>query len=108
MVAEINELTDANAPPERVREEATSMSSEPLALGISHKTAPVAVRERLALTTPEAQRSGQELVATDAIREAVAISTCNRTEITWSATPSAPRPSCSRGWPSARARARPS
>jgi glutamyl-tRNA reductase len=57
------------------------MSSELLCLGISHKTAPVAVRERLALTTPEAQRLCQELVATDAIREAVAISTCNRTEI---------------------------
>ncbi len=57
------------------------MSSELLCLGISHKTARVAVRERLALTTPEAQRLCQELVETDAIREAVAISTCNRTEI---------------------------
>jgi glutamyl-tRNA reductase len=57
------------------------VSSELLCLGISHKTAPVAVRERLALTTPEAQRLCQQLVATDAIREAVAISTCNRTEI---------------------------
>ncbi len=57
------------------------MSSELLCLGISHKTAPVAVRERLALTSPEAQRLCQELVETEAIREAVAISTCNRTEI---------------------------
>jgi glutamyl-tRNA reductase len=57
------------------------VSGELLCLGISHKTAPVAVRERLALTTPEAQRLCQELVETDAIREAVAISTCNRTEI---------------------------
>jgi glutamyl-tRNA reductase len=57
------------------------VSSELLCLGISHKTAPVAVRERLALTAPEAQRLCQELVETDAIREAVAISTCNRTEI---------------------------
>jgi glutamyl-tRNA reductase len=57
------------------------MSSELLCLGISHKTAPVAVRERLALTTPEAQRLCQDLVATEAVREAVAISTCNRTEI---------------------------
>jgi glutamyl-tRNA reductase len=54
---------------------------ELLCLGISHKTAPVAVRERLALTAPEAQRLCQELVETEAIREAVAISTCNRTEI---------------------------
>jgi glutamyl-tRNA reductase len=57
------------------------MSSELLCLGISHKTAPVAVRERLALTAPEAQRLCQELVETEAVREAVAISTCNRTEI---------------------------
>jgi glutamyl-tRNA reductase len=57
------------------------VSGELLCLGISHKTAPVAVRERLALTMPEAQRLCQELVETDAIREAVAISTCNRTEI---------------------------
>jgi len=57
------------------------MSSELLCLGISHKTAPVAVRERLALTTKEGQALCRELVATDAIREAVAISTCNRTEI---------------------------
>jgi glutamyl-tRNA reductase len=57
------------------------MSSELLCLGISHKTAPVAVRERLALTTKDAQTLCRELVETDAVREAVAISTCNRTEI---------------------------
>ena len=52
-----------------------------LALGVSHKTAPLALRERLAL--PEGRASGvlAELVAGDAIREAVAISTCNRTEL---------------------------
>jgi glutamyl-tRNA reductase len=55
--------------------------SELLCLGISHKTAPVAVRERLSLTVKEAQALCRELVETDAIREAVAISTCNRTEI---------------------------
>jgi glutamyl-tRNA reductase len=58
-----------------------SGGGELLCLGISHKTAPVAVRERLALTTREAQALCRELVASDAIREAVAISTCNRTEI---------------------------
>jgi glutamyl-tRNA reductase len=55
--------------------------SELLCLGISQKTAPVAVRERLALTTKEAQALCQELVESDHIREAVAISTCNRTEV---------------------------
>jgi glutamyl-tRNA reductase len=55
--------------------------SELLCLGISQKTAPVAVRERLALTTKEAQALCRELVDSDHIREAVAISTCNRTEV---------------------------
>ncbi|HEY6760955.1 MAG TPA: glutamyl-tRNA reductase [Baekduia sp.] len=54
---------------------------ELLCLGISHKTAPVAVRERLALTTREAQDLCRELTETGAVREAVAISTCNRTEV---------------------------
>jgi glutamyl-tRNA reductase len=55
--------------------------SELLALGISHKTAPVALRERLALTQTESEQVLKDLVATDAVREAVAISTCNRTEL---------------------------
>jgi len=52
-----------------------------LALGVSHKTAPVAVRERLALPEGRATRVLGELVAHDGILEAVAISTCNRTEL---------------------------
>ncbi len=55
--------------------------SELLALGVSHHTAPVAVRERLALTTKGSDELLRELCATEAIDEAVAISTCNRTEI---------------------------
>jgi glutamyl-tRNA reductase len=57
------------------------MSSELIVLGISHHTAPVALRERLALTERAGQRLLQELVAQDDVSEAVAISTCNRTEI---------------------------
>jgi glutamyl-tRNA reductase len=55
--------------------------SELLCLGISHKTAPVAVRERLSLSQKDADALTRELVATDEVREAVAISTCNRTEV---------------------------
>jgi glutamyl-tRNA reductase len=55
--------------------------SELLVLGISHNTAPVALRERLALTERAGQRFLQELVARDEVEEAVSISTCNRTEI---------------------------
>jgi len=54
---------------------------ELLALGVSHKTAPVALRERLALTPREAERFMREAVATPAVSEAVAISTCNRSEV---------------------------
>ena len=52
-----------------------------LALGVSHKTAPVALRERLALPEGRAARVLAELVTHEAIHEAVAISTCNRTEV---------------------------
>jgi glutamyl-tRNA reductase len=55
--------------------------TELLVLGISHNTAPVALRERLALTERAASRFMTELVAHDEVEEAVAISTCNRTEI---------------------------
>ena len=52
-----------------------------LALGVSHKTAPVAVRERLALPEGRATRVLAELVSHAEIHEAVAISTCNRIEL---------------------------
>jgi glutamyl-tRNA reductase len=55
--------------------------SELLALGISHKTAPVALRERLAFTESEAVDFAREATATAEVREAVVISTCNRTEV---------------------------
>jgi glutamyl-tRNA reductase len=57
------------------------VTSELIVLGVSHNTAPVALRERLALTERAGKRFLQELVAYEAISEAVAISTCNRTEI---------------------------
>ena len=55
--------------------------SELLALGISHKTAPVALRERLAFTQSEAGEFSRAATATAEVREAVVISTCNRTEV---------------------------
>ncbi|HEY1596764.1 MAG TPA: glutamyl-tRNA reductase [Thermoleophilaceae bacterium] len=57
------------------------MSSRLLALGISHKTAPLALRERLALPEGRAATVMRELVAQADVHEAVVISTCNRTEI---------------------------
>jgi glutamyl-tRNA reductase len=55
--------------------------SELLALGVSHKTAPLDLRERLALTEGRAAGVLGELVASEPIREATALSTCNRTEL---------------------------
>jgi len=52
-----------------------------LALGASHKTAPLDVRERLALPEGRATHVLAELVGHAEIHEAVAISTCNRTEL---------------------------
>ena len=55
--------------------------AELLALGVSHRTAPLDLRERLAL--PEGRAVGVlgELVSSEQVHEAAAISTCNRTEL---------------------------
>ncbi len=76
---------DEPSPPEQTperqaRERETGMS-ELLALGVSHKTAPVALRERLAFTEPQARELAESALASIEVREAVVISTCNRTEI---------------------------
>jgi len=55
--------------------------TELLAVGASHKTAPLALRERIALTEHGAEPLLRELTADAAIGEAVALSTCNRTEL---------------------------
>jgi glutamyl-tRNA reductase len=48
-------------------------------LGMNHRTAPIAVRERLAVDDPRPLL--QKLVASDEIDEAVLFSTCNRVEV---------------------------
>jgi glutamyl-tRNA reductase len=55
--------------------------TELLALGASHKTASLAVRERLALLDGQVEPFLHELMALPEIGEAVALSTCNRTEL---------------------------
>jgi glutamyl-tRNA reductase len=55
--------------------------SELLALGVSHKTAPLELRERLSLTEGRAVSALGELTGAAGIHEAAAISTCNRTEL---------------------------
>ena len=55
--------------------------SELLVIGVSHKTAPVEVRERLALPETRASEFIRELRGSAQVQEAVAVSTCNRTEL---------------------------
>jgi glutamyl-tRNA reductase len=52
-----------------------------LALGLNHKTAPVALREQIAFATEQIGAALHGLVALPAVNEAAIISTCNRTEI---------------------------
>jgi glutamyl-tRNA reductase len=52
-----------------------------LVLGLSHKTAPVEQREKAALSEKEARALLRSLVLGGAVTEAVALSTCNRTEV---------------------------
>ena len=73
-----------------------------LVLGVSHRTAPVAVRERLAVV-PEAMESVlAALAALPSIREAALLSTCNRVEIYSrhrSGTATGPRRASATRWP---------
>jgi glutamyl-tRNA reductase len=57
------------------------MTGELLALGASHKTASLELRERIALPTGRAARVLAELTEHHAVYEAVALFTCNRTEL---------------------------
>ncbi|WP_168388261.1 glutamyl-tRNA reductase [Zobellella endophytica] len=52
-----------------------------LVLGINHKTASVALRERVAFGPDLAPRALHELMHTQGVEEAVIVSTCNRTEL---------------------------
>jgi glutamyl-tRNA reductase len=55
--------------------------TELLLVGISHRIAPVALRERVAFTERQAARFVTALCIEPTITEAVSISTCNRTEL---------------------------
>src|SRR5581483_4395609 len=52
-----------------------------LALGISYKTAPLDLREQCALTEGRAAGVIRGLLEFEAVTEAAALSTCNRTEL---------------------------
>ncbi|MDP5207735.1 glutamyl-tRNA reductase, partial [Alishewanella sp. SMS9] len=54
------------------------------ALGINHKTAPVALREKLAFAPEQVPEALQQLAAKLQLVDAVILSTCNRTELYFS------------------------
>ena len=50
-------------------------------VGANHRTAPLAVLERLAIAPDDVAKAVADLAGRDTIREAVVLSTCGRTEI---------------------------
>jgi glutamyl-tRNA reductase len=50
-------------------------------IGVNHKTAPVEVREQLAISEKNLPDSLQQLLRIDGVREGMILSTCNRVEI---------------------------
>lgn len=52
-----------------------------VAVGLTHRTAPVEIREQFALSSDEQAALLAALLADEAAKEAVVISTCNRTEV---------------------------
>lgn len=52
-----------------------------LALGINHKSAPVALREKVAFTPDSLVQALSSLKSLDGVSESVIVSTCNRTEL---------------------------
>ena len=57
-------------------------------LGLNHKTAPVALREKVAFTEERLIDALRALRRESGVAEAVILSTCNRTEVYWSGTAS--------------------
>src|SRR5262249_42627180 len=66
-------------PPGRAR--GGGVLSRLICIGLSHRTAPVEQREKAALSEPEARALLRDLGAAPVVREVVALSTCNRTEL---------------------------
>jgi len=52
-----------------------------LVLGINHRTAPVEIREKVVFADAELPEALRALTQVPEVREAVIVSTCNRTEL---------------------------
>jgi len=60
---------------------ANGSRSELILLGINHNTAPIEVRERLAIPAAQLADATRSLVAAPGVREGLILSTCNRVEL---------------------------
>ena len=49
-------------------------------IGVNHKSAPLTVRERLAISPARLQEATQSLLSVPCVREGMVLSTCNRVE----------------------------
>jgi len=58
-----------------------SASTQLVLLGVNHKTAPIELREQLAIPAHRLAEATSQLLARPGIREAMILSTCNRVEI---------------------------
>lgn len=67
--------------PKTSEERAKAADTQVIVIGLSHKTATVEVRERLAVQEENWQTVGKAIAALPSIKEAAVISTCNRFEI---------------------------
>ena len=52
-----------------------------LVIGVNHRSAPLAVLERVALSSDDVGKAVERLAQRDNVREVVVVSTCNRTEV---------------------------
>ncbi len=60
----------------------TSMNAGNLLLfGVNHKTAPIELREQIAIPAERLAEATQSLAQTPGVREAMILSTCNRVEL---------------------------
>jgi glutamyl-tRNA reductase len=59
-------------------------------LGLNHKTAPIELRERLAIGPQQLEEATRSLVQAPGVLEGMILSTCNRVELLTSQEPDAP------------------
>ncbi len=60
-----------------------------LTLGLSHHTAPLEVREQVAISPEQSDAALRGLLSADGVRHAAILSTCNRTELYMDGAPTA-------------------